>query len=551
MIGFKQLVGCCSPSTTPINGPAFPGQGKLNFKGQGSVNFNLDVSKFYKFGTASTLCDSYNVLLYDGTYGESISASANIDQTSSAMTASDQGSYSIGLRWKKYTGSMTVVDKYIKLDFTSTVTLFSKEQLTGGSHYSTIHCDDPFTSTAAGTALRGTNDTNYGISYNFTWLGVAQRDLPGIRLKRISGSDVWLVSVNNGMVSVYTEDGTKSFATSGTLQQVAANINASSISTWISARCSGWDSGVYTGGGGETNGDVGTGLNEWHYVFTKNDPSTILKNLAPTYINVYCNDTYAPVLWATSTRLPVFVRGDSLPPRGVVSMRIPDSADIGFNTLYPAYPMLKQYDNTDEGALLFLTDPIYLIPQNAWGADVSWDVIDDVLVVDDSTGVAIPGYTFGDMWDGVTSYSSYTRNSYGSINFDKVISYNYTPLSLSIYNEQFYGSINGCQSDSESCPCYNPVYNDCFNQLVNSASPACVFGGCDFGACPVYCFQSPCFYTSYGDCLFPPATPYPSCVTTSDCVLKYSYYVLGSTIATTPPTSGTYTASVSTSVRFV
>jgi len=546
MIGFKQLVGCCTPSTTTVNGPAFPGQGKMNFRGKGSVNFTLDASKFYATATANTLCDNYTVLLSDGTYGENLSASVDIDETSSALTVTDQGSYSIGIRWKYYSGNFAPTDKYITQDFNSSVLIFSKVQTGGGSHYSSVHCDDPFTSTAIQTRFYGVHDTAYLNGVSFNWLGVAQRDLSGIRLKVISGSYVWLVSVVGGVVSIYTDDGTKLFSTSGTLNQVATAINASSISTWIQARCSGWDSGIWTLGGGETNGDVASGYNEWQYVFTKNDASTILKNLGPTYINVSCNDTYAPAGWTTSTRLPVYVRNDILPPRGIVKMRIFDATDIGFNTLYADYPQLKFYDNTDAGALLFLTDPVYLTPYQQWGGDV--DLGGPPVVVRVTTG--LPVYTFAELW-GASTYATLTRTNNGPTSFNKKITYSYTPLALQIYDEKFYGTINGCQSDNKSCPCYNPVYYDCYNQQVNSASPACVFAGCDYGGCPVYCFNSPCFYTSYSACLYPPVTPPASCVSSSDCIIKYSYYGPGASAATTPPTSGLFQASTLTYTRFI
>jgi hypothetical protein len=453
------------------------------------------------------------------------------------LTATDQGSYSLGIRWKYYSGNFAPTDKYITQDFNSSVLVFSKVQTSGGNHYSTIHCDNPFTSTAIQTRFYGVHDTTYLNGVSFNWMGVAQRDLSGIRLKVISGSYVWLVSVVGGVVSIYTDDGTKSFSTSGTLNQVATAINASSISTWIQARCSGWDSGVWTGGGGETNGDIASGYNEWHYVFTKNDASTILKNLGPTYINVYCNDTYAPVGWTTSTRLPVYVRNDILPPRGIVKMRIFDATDIGFNTLYADYPQLKFYNNTDTGALLFITDPVYLTPNQQWGADVSWDIYSPGVVVGVTTG--LPALTFGQLW-GASTYATLTRTNNGPTSFNKTINYSYTPLTLQIYDEKYYGVCSFCQNSYPAGPCYN---DSCPPPSCSPANAA----GYDYGNCGIIdCAASYCYYVGDTRPEF-----FPSCSTSSGCSVIVNYYAPGASVTTTPPTSGLFQASTWTYTRFI
>ena len=536
MVGALQILSCCTPSTVPIYSDAFPGAGQMEVTGSASVAFNLDVSNFYKLGSASTPCDSYGVLLSDGTEGHAIKSSVSLGAVSAGLTAADQGSYAEGIRYKFYSGTVIVVDKVLSYSASSSILLGSKEVYTNSSsHYADIHCDDPITFTVAPTKLYTTADQNWVNNVSFYWTGVAQRDLPGIRLKVLtSGGYTWLVKVVGGVVTVYSSDGTKTFSTSGTMNAVvnAINSGASGINTFIQARTSNWGTTQY-GTGGETAGAIGVGLTEWDYVFTRNDPSTVLKNLEPTYINFICADTFAPALWQTSTRLPVYERGDVLPPRGIVKMTTIKATAIGFNTLYATYPALKLYDNTAEGALSFITDPIYVTPSKAWGADVYFNVIDVDVVVDTSLR------TFQDIW---SSYSGLSRYSLRPTNFNKTITYSYSPLTLSIFNETFFGTCNYCQNFSLSSPCYQesncPIPDVCSSGCMSNS-------GCDFGACGVYCFQSSCYYI--GD----PTEFTPSCASNSGCIINFSYMTPGDTISTTPPTSGQYTAEVVLSSRFI
>lgn len=539
MLGALQILGCCTPSTVPIYSEAFPGEGKMVFTGEANVAFSLDVTNFYKSATASTPCDSYSVLLYLGTYGEFINSTASISQTSSALTAADQGSYAGGIRWKYYSGNITVTDKILSNTFNSTVNIGSKAKaydppVFNPVHYATIHCDDPVTLTAIPTRFYTTANQDWTSSVSFYWLGVAQRDLPGIRLKVLTGSFTWFVKVSGGVVTVYTSDGTKTFSTSGTLNAVANAINASSVvNTWIQARPSGWQTTQYLGSTGETNGTLASGKTEFDYVFTRNDPSTMLKDMGPTYINVICSDTYAPTLWQTSTRLPIYERGDVLPPRGIVQMRTLDSVDVGFNTLYATYPAFKLYDNTAAGALSFITDPIYLTSDRAWGADVTYSNIDESV----SVGA---GTKFADIWNN-SSYSRLGRYNNGAVNFNKTLNYNFYPWTLTTYNETFFGTCNYCQSYNPSAVCYQPTC-----PVPDVCSSGCMpNSGCDFGACGVTCFQSSCYYI--GD----PGEFTPSCASNSGCINNYSYYTLGQTVTLTPPSSGAYTASVATNARFI
>lgn len=505
--------------------------------GSASVGYQLDVSGFYATGAASTPCDSYDILLYNGIDGHAINSSVSIGTTSSALTAADQGSYAEGIRWKYYSGNVTVTDKVLSSPFSSSTLLGSKELYTNSaSHYADIHCDDPVTFTIAPTRLYTTADQSWVNAVSFYWTGVAQRDLPGIRLKVLtSGGYTWLVKVVGGVVTVYSSDGTKTFSASGTMNAVvnAINSGASGINTFIQARTSNWGTTQY-GTGGETAGAIGVGLTEWHYVFTRNDPSTMLKDLPPTYINFICADTFAPALWQTSTRLPVYERGDVLPPRGVVRMTTIKSTIIGFNTLYATYPALKLYDNTAEGALSFITDPIYVTPVRAWGADVYFNVIDVDVVVDTSLR------TFQDIW---ASYTGLTRYSIRPTNFSKTVTYDYSPLTLSIFNETFFDTCNYCQDFSLSSPCYQP---SC--PFIPPFGPECgtaCTGGCVYNACGVYCFESSCYYI--GD----PGPATPSCASNSGCIINFSYMTPGDTVSTTPPTSGQYTAQVELSSRFI
>jgi hypothetical protein len=534
MLGALQILSCCTPSTVPIYSDAFPGAGQMVVSASASVGFILDVSNFYKLGTANTPCDSYGVLLYDGTEGHAINSSISIATTSSALTAADQGSYAEGIRWKFYSGTVTVADKVLSSPSSSSTLLGSKELYTySTTHYADIHCDDPIAFTIAPTRLYTEANQNWVNAVSFSWTGVAQRDLPGIRLKVLtSGGYTWLVKVVGGVVTVYSSDGTKTFSSSGTMNAVvnAINSGASGINTFIQARTSNWGTTLY-GTGGETAGAIGVGLTEWHYVFTRNDPSTMLKDLEPTYINFICVDTFAPALWQTSTRLPVYERGDVLPPRGIVKMTTIKSTVIGFNTLYATYPALKLYDNTAEGALSFITDPIYVTPTKAWGADVYFNPINVQVTVDTSLR------TFQDIW---ASYTGLSRYSLRPANFSKSVTYAYSPLTLSIFNETFFGTCNYCQNFSLSSPCYQET---CPPEVCSSG--CMVSSGCDFNACGVYCFVSSCYYI--GD-----PTPFtPSCASDSGCIINYSYMTPGDTISTTPPASGQYTAEVALSSRFI
>ena len=220
MIGFKQLVGCCDYPHTTVEGPDFSGDAKFHFHASGSIQYSLDATKFYAMGQANTLCDSYNVMLWDGTAGHLLNQSVTIDYASTALSSSNVGSYSAGIRQKYYSATVTIPDKYISQDFTSQITIFSKVTTTGGNHYASPHCDQPFHSNALLTELYGTHDSSFLADVGFYWLATAQRELCGIRLKQISGTDSWIVEVRAGMVAVYTQDGTKSFTTSGTLSRL-------------------------------------------------------------------------------------------------------------------------------------------------------------------------------------------------------------------------------------------------------------------------------------------------------------------------------------------
>ena len=542
MIGFKQLVSCCDYPHTTVEGPDFSGDAKFHFHASGSIQYSLDATKFYAMGQANTLCDSYNVMLWDGTAGHLLNQSVTIDYASTALSSSNVGSYSAGIRQKYYSGTVTIPDKYISQDFNSQITIFSKVTTTGGSHYASPHCDQPFHSNALLTELYGTHDSSFLADVGFYWLATAQRELCGIRLKQISGTDSWMVEVRAGMVAVYTQDGTKSFTTSGTLKQVADNINASSISTWIQARCSGWNTS------GETDGTVAAGKNEWHYLFTQNDPSTMLRDLPPTYLNVSCSDSYAPYGWYTSTRLPIYVRGDVLPPRGCLQIQIVDNAVLGFNTLSAQYPQLKTYTNDAAGALAFVTGFTNIIPRMAWGGDVDFNVFDGGVEV----GV---GTKFYDIWHrpGGILYTDITRVDPGVAVFDKTIAYGYTPLQLQIYDEKYSGQCTVCGTlvvpvdeygnTVQVHDCDPPVGQDCPSPTCSP--PNCAGDGCYYNACPVYCFDSPCYYPGS---VKPWAAP--SCAISSGCTSRYSYYAPGATVTTTPPTSGEYKASVSSWVYF-
>lgn len=509
MIGQMQLLGCCTPVTTPVYGPAFPGAGTFTLHCEGTANLSVPVS--YDIKSMSTPCYSYDAILKYGPGGYSCNVSVSGTQTSAAMTSSDMGNYSLGVRWKKYALASTSFS--MKTQIKEGIPTAEFVDAAVDTTLLAYNCDNPPPGDTLITEVYDSDTESIGaFAPEFGWLGVAQRELPGIRLKRISGAGVWLVRVDGGVVTVYRDDGSASYSTYGTLKQVADNINASSIGTFIQARCSGWN--VYFTLG-ETNGDVAASYNEWHYLFTKNDPSTMLKDLGPTYINVYCNDTYAPFGWGTSTRLPVYVRGEILPPRGVVygdwDMNVPP----GFNTASATNPEWGVYDNDEDGALEFVTEPLYLLPGTTrWCGNVTNPFGELLVEIGGPTG---SGIGFDQYWN---TTPNATRVNNGPTVQNAVLPLSYGTSTVQLQNIQVLGTC--------TLPC--PFTNAC-----GTTAPFCQPDADCF--LTLYCVPSGCFYRGIcGD------SPTYSCSTDTGCLAYYEQVVPGDVLSVTPPTSVTFQA---------
>ena len=516
LVGGIQLLSCCDYSTLLVDPPEFPGEKKFHFTAQGSTSFNQSASAFYTLGSCFTPCHTAPIMAWDTNptaIGYSMNLSVLETYSGSAMTGSIIGSYTVGIRQYAY-GSMQsfTLKTKIELDIPTVEAVDAYVNVGNAGN-----CDEsPPTNSVVTETYKISNET-YLFTPAFGWLGVAQRDLPGIRLKVISGTDEWLFRVDGGVVTVYTDDGTKTFSTSGTLDQVATAINSSGISTWIQARCSGWDywqNGSHAANG-ETNGNVASGLNEWDYVFTKNDSSSMLKDHGPTYIIAHCTDTLAPSGWKTSTRVPVYSRGDILPPRGIAYYTI--NAGSGganpylINRYYSTYPDTKFYDNTENGARKFITDPVYkksLSPSTyLWGAFLNWNGFTGEL------DVAVSGFEYGG------DLATTTRINSPLLTANQTINLYYNPVTLQIYNYRVLGICPW--NTGPNCPIITSICQpdyDCLN---------------------LNCQPSGCFY-EYGQ------PPLYTCSTyMGDCTLYFEEKVPGQLLVTHPPTTATWTNAMS------
>ena len=372
MVGGIRLAFCpCAASPPVIPGLDFPGDGILTFRGNATSTCNYPA--LYGTGTGNAPCYTTPVVFVVGSNGVTQNLVSNVvsESTNPFTVTQNLGAYNSGVAINIYTcsGLFENVDRPKSLPDQEVLIIDAfNPSIYFGQQWYDYPCGSTFIiSTSITTDIYTTDTNNISLSSSFTWLGVAQRDLPGIRVQRATGVTAkWLVSVNAGNVRLFREDGTDSYQTSGTLNQVVANIN-SVLAGKIVARVSGW--GGYPSFG-ETNGNVAAGKSEYDYLFTKNDPSTMLKDLGPTYIQAnFCNDPLAPVGFTNSTRIPVYRRGDILPPRGVVFLAY--GTGYLMNSLYATRPELKEYPNTEEGALAFITEQVYAKTQTvSWGDNV-------------------------------------------------------------------------------------------------------------------------------------------------------------------------------------
>lgn len=263
------------------------------------------------------------------------------------LTRTTQGSYTIGLRWYRYSytpGASSVITY--------------ADSVAGALVQYPIPSDEEFD--VSGNAMCNpqqydtyvrtvfyvdpeTTPLSFQVCW-YDWLAVAQRDLPGLRIRRKSGTDIWYFEHSpQGGLKISNESGTKSFQTANVTLLGAANaINASSISAEIEARAT----YRWTTAGESTTGT----LNYYETIFTRDDGLKAAKTLGRTYVNTTCVDSTAPSGWTISSELPMYFRGETLPPRGVVYGTGGPFMIPGFiNQWYSQYPEVGLF--TEPGSL--------------------------------------------------------------------------------------------------------------------------------------------------------------------------------------------------------
>jgi hypothetical protein len=509
MVGGIRLAYCpCGTGSTPpiVEGPAFEGDAALTFNGSGTQSLNF--APLYATGTTSAPCYSYPVIYIVQESGVRCNLVSNVTAVSTVPYAiTNSGSYNAGVSVKTY-GCVAKFENVDQRDSDDYETTFVEGvRVDGMGDPWDAPCGTP-PSVGFTTYISQLRTTDVYFSSSFSWLGVAQRDLPGIRLERLSGVTAkWLVTVDAGTVRVYREDGTDSYQTSGSLSAVAANIN-SALAGKIRARASGF-SGYPSMG--ETTGDIAAGKNEWHYLFTKDDPSTMLKDLGPTYIQAtFCNDPLAPFGWGNSTRLAVYRREELLPPRGVVFLQHGSGVGYLMNSLYADRPELKQYPNTKEGALSFIKETTYAKTQTLSWANYGDSISGWQQVLNQINSVT-----------NQTKYSPGTRTYITNYATDFGWSETYTHQ---IYNNELFGT---CPSPNPGCP---PVNSFC------QPDADCTYG-------PFNCIGSGCYHTV--DAPF----PLPCGILIEQCTAYYERLVPGELLTITPPTYIEYKDTTSFSIR--
>ena len=242
-----------------------------------------------------------------------LSSTLEIEQP---LTGAIQGSYSIGLRWYRYSYTPGASSNVVNADSVAEVLV----------QYS-IPSDEDFDVSGNAMCNPQQYDTYVRPSFyvdpettpvsfqacSYDWLAVAQRDLPGLRIRRKSGTDTWIFEHSRQVsgLKIYNLTKTKSFQVANVNLLEAANaINASSISSEIEARATyRWT----------TAGESSTGtLNPLETIFTRENGLKELKDIGPTYVNTTCVDSTAPAGWTISSEVPMYFRGETLPPTGIV-----------------------------------------------------------------------------------------------------------------------------------------------------------------------------------------------------------------------------------------
>lgn len=334
-----------------------------------------DNSESVDIAEAKALCFNMNFGSTLNYPGHQLQWSEGISNLSQQLTRTRFGTYSSGITYYSYAAPGTFVqDKSATYDRFDPTLINVGEVVNINSNF---RADDAYCGIPSFPMYRevfdvpqtvGTNVLPANFSPSFTWLGVAQKELPGIRLKLKAGAPPagsWYYSVTGGVLKIFNDDPTnpQSESFSGTLNQVSAQINSSSLSTWIDSRSSSFNRS------GEQAGIIPAGANPLTYVFTGSDSSTMLKDTAPKQMVITCNEPGAPVNWQNSVRVSIYSRGEILPPRGIVQISgfarsNNTNNDVSFfiNEYSASNPNIGTFGNTEEGALEFLTTEYHFPP---------------------------------------------------------------------------------------------------------------------------------------------------------------------------------------------
>ena len=387
MFGISQILGCCFDQSA-IPPPDFPGQKRLNVSCSGSISMTSDNSESVDIQEGFTLCFPVSFGMSLQYPGHQLQWNAGINNISQQLTRTLVGTYSSGIAYYSYSAPGTFVeDKSASYNFNQP-SLINVGLIQSESNYvaSDSYCGMPafplYRQVFTAALTTATNVSPSIFSPAFSWLGVAQKSLPGIRLKLKTGATpagFWYYSVTNGVLKIFNDDPTnpKSESFSGTLNQVATQINSSTVSTWVDSRSSSFNRS------GEQAGVIPTGANPLAYVFTGNDPSTMLKDAPQTQIIASCSEPGAPSGWTTSVKVAIYSRGEILPPRGIVQIsgfakNETNNSDVPFfiNEYSSANPNIGTFQNTEQGALQFLTTEYHFLPGPATPSNATVDPTD-------------------------------------------------------------------------------------------------------------------------------------------------------------------------------
>jgi len=352
--GLQVAERCYSCGTTPsaIDPPDFPGATNLILSG--SASFSGARSKVLTEFSHNLYCTTVKTHILC-VKGWDANFSIPIDITV-PMTSTVIGSYSAGVRYKYYSSGFQIfsIGSFQSTSIFETVPS-GGTFIPGGQEFSTIETKMQYSSAPPNPSTGG-----FETVAAFAWLAVAQRDIYGLRIRRKSGTDTWYLSCQAGVVTIENEGGTKSFSSSGTLQSLASAINASSISSEIEARAT-----VAWTHAGESLTPV---TQEWRTIVRREDPSTILKSIPKTRLNIACATPSPPTgSYSTSGGFPVYERGEILPPRGIVYGLGNPFLNPSANTSIPSFIndigsnlSMGTYSNDESGALSFVQTPAVL-----------------------------------------------------------------------------------------------------------------------------------------------------------------------------------------------